>query len=133
LIGFELTVHRPLSALAKRLCPWRRATVRAQVREDLLGHQLHQDLGDDLQLVAAALLPGQGRGDAAAVASGDGYQRLHGGAVQSPLRFARETARALKPSNPATVSWNEAQAFILRLSHKDGHRRYRLPTEAGWE
>jgi formylglycine-generating enzyme required for sulfatase activity len=42
-------------------------------------------------------------------------------------------ARVRKPSNPATVSWNDAQEFIKRLNRKEGHARYRLPTEAEWE
>ncbi|MDR1043800.1 MAG: formylglycine-generating enzyme family protein [Candidatus Adiutrix sp.] len=37
-------------------------------------------------------------------------------------------------SNPVEmVSWNDAQAFIQRLNAKEGHNRYRLPTEAEWE
>jgi formylglycine-generating enzyme required for sulfatase activity len=31
------------------------------------------------------------------------------------------------------VSWEEAQAFIERLNDVEGHRQYRLPTEAEWE
>jgi formylglycine-generating enzyme required for sulfatase activity len=31
------------------------------------------------------------------------------------------------------VSWNEAQEFIRRLNQKEGHSRYRLPTDAEWE
>ena len=37
------------------------------------------------------------------------------------------------PKNPATVSWNDAQAFIAKLNELEGHGRYRLPTEAEWE
>jgi formylglycine-generating enzyme required for sulfatase activity len=37
-------------------------------------------------------------------------------------------------SNPVEqVSWDDAQAFIERLNAKEGHSRYRLPTEAEWE
>jgi len=31
------------------------------------------------------------------------------------------------------VSWNDAQEFIRRLNAREGHARYRLPTEAEWE
>lgn len=31
------------------------------------------------------------------------------------------------------VSWDDAQAFVQRLNQKEGHDRYRLPTEAEWE
>jgi formylglycine-generating enzyme required for sulfatase activity len=41
--------------------------------------------------------------------------------------------RLRKPDHPATVSWNDAQAFIRRLNELEGHGRYRLPTEAEWE
>jgi formylglycine-generating enzyme required for sulfatase activity len=32
-----------------------------------------------------------------------------------------------------TVSWDDAQEFIARLNRREGHSRYRLPTEAEWE
>jgi formylglycine-generating enzyme required for sulfatase activity len=36
--------------------------------------------------------------------------------------------------NPVeTVNWDDAQDFIKRLNQKEGHSRYRLPTEAEWE
>lgn len=41
--------------------------------------------------------------------------------------------RITEPDHPATVSWNDAQAFIRRLNEKEGHAHYRLPTEAEWE
>ena len=31
------------------------------------------------------------------------------------------------------VSWDDIQAFIQALNKKEGHNRYRLPTEAEWE
>ena len=31
------------------------------------------------------------------------------------------------------VYWDDTQAFIRRLNQKEGHTRYRLPTEAEWE
>jgi formylglycine-generating enzyme required for sulfatase activity len=37
-------------------------------------------------------------------------------------------------NNPVEqVSWHDAQEFIRRLNAKEGHSRYRLPTEAEWE
>jgi formylglycine-generating enzyme required for sulfatase activity len=37
-------------------------------------------------------------------------------------------------SNPVElVSWDDAQEFIKRLNAREGHNRYRLPTEAEWE
>jgi formylglycine-generating enzyme required for sulfatase activity len=38
------------------------------------------------------------------------------------------------PQRPVErVSWNDAQEFIRRLNTKEGHDKYRLPTEAEWE
>ena len=42
-------------------------------------------------------------------------------------------ARINRPDHPATISWNESQEFIRRLNQKEGHQRYRLPTESEWE
>jgi formylglycine-generating enzyme required for sulfatase activity len=37
-------------------------------------------------------------------------------------------------NNPVEqVSWDDAQDFTNRLNRKEGHKRYRLPTEAEWE
>ncbi len=37
-------------------------------------------------------------------------------------------------NNPVEmVFWNDAQEFIKRLNAREGHTRYRLPTEAEWE
>ena len=38
------------------------------------------------------------------------------------------------PDRPVeNVSWEDVQEFIKRLNAKEGHTRYRLPTEAEWE
>lgn len=42
-------------------------------------------------------------------------------------------ARITKPEHPATVSWQDAQAFIQKLNARDTAYRYRLPREAEWE
>lgn len=39
-----------------------------------------------------------------------------------------------RPDNPVeNVSWYDAQDFVRRLNELEGHKRYRLPTEAEWE
>lgn len=41
--------------------------------------------------------------------------------------------RITHPSHPATISWEDAQAFIKRLNQQEHTTKYRLPTEAEWE
>ena len=41
--------------------------------------------------------------------------------------------RITRPDHPATVSWNDAQAFLARLNEIEGGALYRLPSEAEWE
>lgn len=41
--------------------------------------------------------------------------------------------RITRPNHPATVSWEDARNFIRALNEREGHERYRLPTEAEWE
>lgn len=38
------------------------------------------------------------------------------------------------PDNPVdSVTWTEAAEFVARLNAREGHNRYRLPSEAEWE
>jgi formylglycine-generating enzyme required for sulfatase activity len=41
--------------------------------------------------------------------------------------------RITRPEHPATVSWEDAQTFLERLSAREDEAQYRLPTEAEWE
>ena len=48
--------------------------------------------------------------------------------------FGKNPRNFVGPNYPVTqVSWNDAQIFIRKLNEKEGHTRYRLPTEAEWE
>jgi formylglycine-generating enzyme required for sulfatase activity len=46
----------------------------------------------------------------------------------NPSRFQGDSNRPVE-----SVSWEEAQEFILKLDAKEGNTKYRLPTEAEWE
>jgi formylglycine-generating enzyme required for sulfatase activity len=46
----------------------------------------------------------------------------------NPSRFTGDPNRPVE-----RVSWEDAQAFIGHLNTREGHTRYRLPTEAEWE
>jgi formylglycine-generating enzyme required for sulfatase activity len=46
----------------------------------------------------------------------------------NPSQFKGDSNRPAE-----TVSWEDVQAFIDRLNAREGHTRYRLPTEAEWE
>ena len=68
-----------------------------------------------------------------AVMGSSPYERA-GGARSNPyFDLPGMAERVRQPDNPVAVSWNEAQQFLQRLNEKEGHRRYRLPTEAEWE
>lgn len=48
--------------------------------------------------------------------------------------MGKNPSRFKAPDNPVeNVSWHDVQEFIRRLNELEGHRRYRLPTEAEWE
>jgi formylglycine-generating enzyme required for sulfatase activity len=46
----------------------------------------------------------------------------------NPSRFADHPDRPVEQ-----VSWDDVHAFIEKLNTREGHARYRLPTEAEWE
>jgi formylglycine-generating enzyme required for sulfatase activity len=54
--------------------------------------------------------------------------------AQWTAMMGNNPSRVKGRSNPVEqVSWHDVQAFIKRLNAKEGHNRYRLPTEAEWE
>lgn len=68
-----------------------------------------------------------------AVMGSSPYDRSTGARSNPFFDLPGMAERVRKPDNPVTVSWNEAQEFLRRLNLKEGHQRYRLPTEAAWE
>jgi formylglycine-generating enzyme required for sulfatase activity len=62
-----------------------------------------------------------------AVISPDYVRPAEGFDLSNPSRF-----RGVKNLPVDSVSWNDCQLFIKKLTQKDG-RPYRLPTEAEWE
>ncbi len=68
-----------------------------------------------------------------AVMGSSPYEQSSGARSNPYFDLPGMAERVRKPDNPVTVSWNEAQQFVQRLNEKEGHRRYRLPTEAEWE
>jgi formylglycine-generating enzyme required for sulfatase activity len=55
-------------------------------------------------------------------------------AHRSRMPVARRKLNPKERTYPVNnVSWNDAREFITRLNAAEGHRRYRLPTEAEWE
>ena len=68
-----------------------------------------------------------------AVMGASPYERANGARSNPYFDLPGMAERVRRPDNPVTVSWNEAQQFLQRLNEKEGHRRYRLPTEAEWE
>ena len=53
---------------------------------------------------------------------------------KNPSRFRTSGKPDVTKDNPVEkVSWDDIQEFIKLLNQKEGHSRYRLPTEAEWE